>query len=312
MKVLVTGATGFLGKHLVQRLLKLPQVREIVGTTLHAERHVSDIWFGTRTPCWQLAYCNLEYEQRTADLMLRYQPDVVFHLAGRSRVREDPCDPTAVTRANVLSTHNLLAHCRPQTRFIYASSAAVYGSDVEGYDDGVIPLSPQSVYAASKVAGEALVEAYTSTGKVRGLSLRLANVVGKGKSYGLLHDVLTTLEDNDATLTLLGDSPGPCRQYLHVDDAVEAMVKLGFQNVYHAVNVASPGLLSVQAVVENIMFVYGRFKELRWAGKNANWVGDTNNCLLDTFVALAHGWQPQHSTSTAAVRQAVRDILEIE
>lgn len=313
MKALVTGGNGFIGKQVVKQLLANSEISYLVSISRSGEK--GWYWEG-RFETYQRGFrhlrCDVTDRQMVAALMEKYQPNIVFHLAGNPNIKSDENDPTGVTLVNVVGTHNLLVSCPEDSRFVLASSAAVHG-DMAGRGDWLKeydPLAPNSVYGATKVAAEALMGAYISTGRVRGLSLRLVANVGVGQSHGLLKDLLFKLKHNP-TLELIGDEPGSRKPFVHVGDTARAIVHLGLNAAANGVvNVSHDDSLTVLDVAEIAMKETGVVKPIRWLGESANWKGDNRVVRIDSSLAWKLGWKPICETSRSSIVRGIEDLWE--
>lgn len=243
-------------------------------------------------------------------LLGAYRPDVILHLAGKATVKEGE-DPSACTAHNTLVTHNLLAHCSAGVRFVFTSSATVYGTcwdkpHAEGDD-----CRPNSAYGASKVACEWLLQTYGRLGAVKPVVVRLAAQVGLGATHGLLLDLVRKLADGGDNLNLIGHPPGSVKPFTHVRDTAGFLVKLALDSSWEGVvNVSGEGSLSVKEVAELVMGRVGVVKPVVWLGEGANWPGDDPVVRLNTTRAGLLGWEPKYGTSGEAVRQAAGELWD--
>lgn len=316
-RILVTGATGFIGSHLTRALRSKYPNSKIVGVSRSArtypyELNLNQYRDGSYHEPFEMANCDLTQEGLVASLMLRYRPDAVFHLGAVSTIKPNDSDPCLVTRANVLSTHHLLAYAKPRSRFVLASSAAVYG-DGGGYpfveDD---EARPTSAYGASKVAAEALVRAYRRSGAVSGLILRYAATVGAGATHGLLKDLVAKLKSGSDHLDLLGNFPGSVKPFTHVSDVADGTVHFAESAVGSPLNLANFDSVSVADVAETVMRTLGVQKPVRFLGEAANWKGDNRLVQIDSSAAVDFGWKRNYPSSLAAVERAVKDMEGIQ
>jgi UDP-glucose 4-epimerase len=222
VKALVTGGAGFIGSHLTDRLL----------ADGHEVLVVDDLSTGRREQVPPGA------EWRELDitdpgllpLVAGFGPEVVVHLAAQMDVRKSVADPLHDTRTNVLGTVNVLtaAHAAGARKVVFASSGGtVYGEPEAVPVTEDAPLRPASPYGAAKVAGEAYTAAF---GRLHGLAwtaLRLGNVYGPRQDphgeAGVVAIFGTALLEGRQTL-VFGDGT-TSRDYVHVDDVVEAVVQ---------------------------------------------------------------------------------------
>src|SRR2546429_222907 len=222
-KCLVTGGAGFIGSHLVERLVALG----------HAVRVVDNLSTGDRANLAGMEddieflrgdLCEVEVCRRAVAGI-----EVVFHVAALPSVPRSLKDPWGSHAANVNATMRLLEAClvAKVTRIIYSSSSSVYGdTPVLPKTEAVEPL-PRSPYAASKLAGEQYVLAFARAGLIEGVALRYFNVFGPRQSphsaYAAVVPafLLAVLEQGEAKL--FGDGT-QTRDFTYVDNVVDANV----------------------------------------------------------------------------------------
>lgn len=197
MRVLVTGASGFVGRHLT-RALAAHDVVPFVGDVRDAK-----------------AYAALG------------PVDVVYHLAARASVPDSIRDPAATWDVNVNGTLRLLEWARGggARRVVLVSSAHVYGKPERAFVDETHPLRPVTPYGASKLAAEALAQSYHATYGLETVVVRPFNMYGPGQAGGfVLQDILQQLKEG-RKLTL-GD-PRPVRDFTYITDAVDMLARAG-------------------------------------------------------------------------------------
>ncbi len=311
MKVMVTGGRGFIGHHLVRRLMQEGAIKRLVRVSRQAcEGHpLLETGRLAGLPVLDDARCELTDRHDVRELMRTHRPDVIFHLAADPIIKRCEEDPFAVFSTNVSTTHHLLEYCPEGCRFVLASSAAVYGDRAcYGADENQAP-SPTSAYGASKVAAEALCLAYQELGKVRSVCLRLVANVGRGASHGVVRDLLCKFLSDATELDVIGTHPGSTKHYVHVDETARAFVHFGLSaSLSGTYNVANDDAISVLSLASALMRAAGKYKSIRWLGEEANWKGDNRTVLLSNKKASWAGWHTKQ-TSYDAVFLGVTDML---
>lgn len=299
MRILVTGASGFIGCNLV------PLLRGS-GHDVMACCHsfVAD------------GYDSVQFDitsaSQTRMVARNYCPHAIVHLAGHSTVAGCDGEPSKMTAINVQGAHNLLAYAPKDCRFVLASSCSVYGRSriIDDDFDEYSRTNPESPYAATKLAAEALVKAYTNLGNVRGISARLVAQVGPHSTHGLFHDVVRKLRSDSEFLELLGDCPGSMKPFMHVKDTCLALRALaeGDCSDCGILNIAPGGSLSVADFAEICMQEFDIRKPVKWLGWDANFAGDSPYLFISNQRFMDRVCGRYSMSSTEAVRQAIRDV----
>lgn len=303
MRALVTGSTGFLGRHLMDALRADGRFRKVFGVS----RTAQDFYAYDADSDVQVTQEALDLEDaRWVKRRVRlFSPQVVFHLAADSNTR--PQEGDAMLRTNVLGTHNLLEALPRGCRFVLASSATVYG---DGPPDHPLPEGffhrPTSVYGASKSAAEALCWAHQR--KVSPLILRYVANAGKHATHGVVLDLCKKLAGPSEELELIGAEPGTAKPYMHADDTVSATILLALTGCRWTFNVAPADQISISAVAAAVMEGFGVTKPPRWLGETSTWEGDNPSVLVNNKRLLSTGWLPRHRTSREAVRAAAAEL----
>jgi len=240
--------------------------------------------------------------------------DVVFHLAANPEIRAGTQDTELDLKQGTIATYNVLEAMRLNglKRIVFASSSAVYGeTPVQPIPEDYGPLQPISLYGASKLASEGLITTFCNLFNMQTWIFRLANVVGKRATHGVIIDFIGKLKQNSGELEILGDGTQE-KPYIHVDDCVEGIL-FGFQHSNDQVNVFNLGNGNAASVttigrmlIENMGLANVR---LKYTGGNRGWPGDVPQVRLDTSWMEKLGWKPKY-TSDEAIRRAIKDILE--
>jgi UDP-glucose 4-epimerase len=198
--------------------------------------------------------------------------------------------------------------------FVFLSTSAVYGdaATVPTPED-YTPMRPISLYGASKLAAELLLEAWARQGDRKAIVFRFANVVGGRATHGVIVDFVRKLRENPRELEILGAPPGTTKSYVHIADCV-AGILAGWRAAsppFTVYNVASEGQTSVAHIAEEVSRQLGLKPAWRWTGGvdgGRGWKGDVRNMALSIEKLRASGWEPRHS-SDDAVAAAVAGVL---
>jgi UDP-glucuronate 4-epimerase len=226
--VLVTGAAGFVGSHLADRLLR--DGWEVTGVDNFDDFYAPGL--KRANVAEQLnhpAYSFVETDIRDPDAMatrLARRYDVVVHLAAKAGVRPSIASPILYQEVNVRGTQNLLefARTRQIPHFVFASSSSVYGvnPNVPWHEDDHV-LRPISPYASTKVGGELLGHVYSHLYDIRFVALRFFTVYGPRQRPDLAIRKFANLLLNGERLPFYGDGSSR-RDYTYIDDIVDGIV----------------------------------------------------------------------------------------
>ncbi len=226
-RVLVTGGAGFIGSHLVERLLARGDLVRVVDSfdPFYDPRAKRDNTrgFGNQVEI-------VESDIRDADAMERvfrqFKPDIVAHLAARAGVRPSLAQPRLYAEVNVTGTINLLELTRRYgaRKFVFASSSSIYGVNQKTPFAEADPVTkPISPYAATKLAGEHLCQVYHHLYGIEMVVLRLFTVYGPRQRPDLaIHKFSRAIERGDP-ITVYGNG-STCRDYTHIDDVMRGIL----------------------------------------------------------------------------------------
>jgi UDP-glucose 4-epimerase len=311
MRILVTGGAGFIGSHLVDRLVrdgyKVRAVDNLSSGRVENIKHHLD------ANTVELIIGDLKDPQIALKAVEGI--DVVFHFAANPEVRVSTTNPEVHFNENVVATFNLLEAIRGKSvkELVFASSSSVYGEPEEIPVDENAPIRPVSVYGASKAACEALIHAYTKLYGVKTVVLRYANVVGPRLRHGVVWDFINKLFRNPLELEILGDGK-QVRSYIYIDDAVEATIvawrKTNSQ--FEVYNVGSEDWITVDEVADEAIKAMGLSnvkKICKPVLHGVGWPGDVKRIALKIGKIKRLGFKPAMN-SREAVRTTVRMLLE--
>jgi UDP-glucose 4-epimerase len=311
MSIVVTGGAGFIGSHLVDKLVELGFSVKILDNlssgSLENIKHL-------------LARKNIEfihidiknYEELKKALR---NVETIFHFAANPEVRVSTINPEVHFKENIVATFNVLEASRTSEvrEIVFASSSSVYGEADNIPVPEEAPVKPVSVYGASKASCENLLHAYSVLYGLKTLVLRYANIVGPRLRHGIIYDLLIKLTRNRSELEVLGDGE-QIRSYLHVRDAINATL-IAWKYIkerYMVLNIGNKDWISVKDVV-NIVLRETGLRGIKVIYKpilhGIGWLGDVKRIALDVKRIESLGWKPTMSSENA-VADTVRCLIK--
>lgn len=280
-RVLVTGGHGFLGKHLVKTLYP-----SVVGSAPSSDA------------------LDITNEDKVKFHLKSFQPEIIYHLAAISSPSADVSEDK-MWRTNVDGTRYLLEHAPVGCRFIFASSVVVYGTTPFPVHEYCSTMYPTSYYGLTKAVGESLVSMYSRMNKVNGTSVRLCAIVGEGMTHGALKDIIRKAKVDTNTLELMGKAPGSIKPYLHVSDAVNAIIAIAKLNYADILNVTPCDSISIETMARLVVStVSPNEKTFTWTGQTFK--GDNTEININSD-ALCQYYRLRFPTSRAAIMQAISE-----
>jgi UDP-glucose 4-epimerase len=312
--ILVTGAAGFIGSHLTDKLLSLRY--KVVGFDNLSAGTKANLRNAMKDPRFRFVEGDLLHRKETQHAV--GDCSLIFHLAADPEVRVGEEDPERHFRQNLVATYNLLdaiRRRRTDTRVVFASTSTVYGeASVIPTPEDYGPLLPISTYGATKLGCEALAASFTQLAPLSVAIFRFANVVGDRSRHGVIYDFIAKLKKNPKELEILGDGT-QSKSYLHVDDCVEAFLmplKDSFwKNAVEVLNIGSEDQINVlrlaKVVTETMRLKDVAFRTTQPPGGRA-WPGDVKVMQLDVSKIKKLGWQCKRD-SEDAIRLAAEELI---
>jgi UDP-glucose 4-epimerase len=303
-RAFVTGGAGFIGSHVVDRLAQVAaNVTVYDNFSTGQERFISH---HAGNPKVRVVRADVLDSERLNKEMAGC--DFAFHLQANADVRGGIRRTRVDLEQNTIATWNVLEAMRINEikRIVFASSATVYGEpDVFPTPESYAPLQT-SLYGASKLAGEAMVQAYSEYFGITCYIFRFVSWIGERYSHGVIFDFVKKLRDNSRMLEILGDGKQR-KSYLDVIDGVNGI----FHAVEHAqelknvFNLGHDEFMNVVDLADIIVEELG-LKSVRYhtTGGERGWLGDSPFVHLDTTKIKALGWQPQVS-----IEQGIRNTV---
>lgn len=314
MRILVTGGAGFIGSHLVDRLMEQGYDVRVVDDLSAGSLDNIKQWINNKR--FEFLKGDLR-DKEVAEKAVK-DVEVVFHLAANPEVRIGAQSPELLYETNVLITYNLLEAMKKEKvkYLVFTSSSTVYGdAKIIPTSEDYAPLEPISVYGGAKLAAEALISGYAHTFDIKSLVFRLANIIGERSNHGVIYDFINKLKANPNRLEILGDGTQR-KSYLHVSDTVEGMLCLfekfrEERKIYDVYNLGSDDWITVKEIAEIVSKEMGLNPEFYFTGGvdgGRGWKGDVKFMRLSIEKAKSKGWKPKMN-SYEAVRRTVQELL---
>jgi len=290
-KILVTGGAGFIGSHLVDRLVKDNEVRVIDNLSSGKKKFVN-----RKAEFVQKTILEKEIDKHFKGI------DMVYHVAANPDVRLGAEDTKVHLEQNVLATYNVLEIMRKNgvNKIAFTSSSTVYGHALMPTSEDYGPLKPESLYGASKLACEALISSYCYTFGMQSWLFRFANIIGERSNHGVIYDFIQKLKNNPEELEILGNGKQE-KSYLYIKDCVDAMIfttKNSNEKV-NIFNIGSEDAISVTDIARIVSEKLGLRPKFKFIGGERGWKGDIPKMLLSIEKLKSMGWAPEYCSKKA-------------
>src|SRR5208282_4526215 len=308
--IFVTGAAGFIGSSLVNRLLA--NGKRVVGWDNFSTGQREFLESALKNPKFKL----IEGDCLDLSALIHAMAgcDFVFHLAANADVRFGLDHPHKDFQQNAVATFNVLEAMRDNgiKRIAFSSTGSVYGEAdiIPTPENHPFPVQT-SLYAASKLAGEGFIHAYCEGYGFEGYIFRFVSILGERYTHGHVLDFYKQLLAHPGHLKILGDGTQR-KSYLYVQDCVSAMLhvmNLGTaKKATHGVEIYNLGndeYVQVNDSIKYICATLGLKPKLEYTGGNKGWVGDNPFIFLDTKKIRATGWK-----TTLTIEQSIIRTLQ--
>jgi UDP-glucose 4-epimerase len=303
----VIGGAGFIGSHLIDRLVERGSVTAYDNMTVGKRAFIADHLASKRVELIEADA--LELDKLTAAMKGH---DVVFHLAANPEARWGLERTRLDLEQGTIATYNALEAARLNgvKKFVFSSSGTVYGNVEHACGERDLGMLPISLYGASKFAGEAMISAFVECFGLEGYICRFGNVVGPRGTHGAILDFCKKLKAHPDVLDVLGDGR-QAKPYLHVTDCTAGILHV----LDHAANekpaifnLAPPDSTSVKRIAELCVAASPNpSARIEYAGGAQGWPGDVPKSLIKPDKLAALGFRVRH-TSDDAVKISVAEV----
>ena len=302
MKYLVTGCAGFIGSHLVDRLLN--SGNEVVGLDNLSTGYIKFISSASKNKNFKFVEIDLFSDSSISDWF--NEVDAVFHFAANADVRFGIDYPRKDLEQNTIVTYNLLEAMRKNNvkKIIFSSTGSLYGESplIPTPENGPFPIQT-SLYGASKLACEGLIEAYSEGFGFQSYIFRFVSILGERYTHGHVFDFYKKLKLDPTILDVLGDGKQK-KSYLYVQDCIDAIF-LALEKSHEKVNLFNLGVDGYCEINNSIEWICDELSvrpAIKYSGGDRGWVGDNPFIYLDTKKIQSLGWKPKISIKEGVIR----------
>jgi UDP-glucose 4-epimerase len=311
-KYFIAGGAGFIGSHLVRRLLKEESNCSVViydnfssGKMWHLDEVIGD----DRLKVIQSDIKDIEALKRAME-----GSEIVYHFASNPDIAKAMTQPDVDFWEGTYLTNNVIEAMRTSgvRKILYASGSGVYGDAKDAVtNEDYSPQLPISTYGASKLACEVLLCSYCHMFDFKAAAFRFANVVGPNQTHGVGYDFVRKLRDDNTTLKILGDGT-QSKSYIYVTDVLDAMrlIEKNHLEGYSYFNVSTLDHVTVTEIADIVKGLMGLDRvAYEYTGGDRGWKGDVPVVRIDSSKIRKLGWTNKY-TSAEAIANSVKSIIE--
>jgi len=300
--VFVTGAAGFIGSNLVDRLLR--DGKRVVGWDNFSTGQERFLEPAKANPAFTLIRGdNLDSAALRAGMK---GCDFVFHLAANADVRFGTDHPERDLEQNTIATFNVLEAMRANSirRIAFSSTGSIYGEAavIPTPEDAPFPVQT-SLYGASKLAGEGMISAYCTGFGYQAFLFRFVSILGERYTHGHVFDFYEKLLRDPSRIEVLGNGKQR-KSYLHIQDCLDAIMHVigkGSEGV-NLFNLGTNEYCCVDDSLGWICEMLGIKPVREYTGGERGWIGDNPFIFLDTTRIRATGWKPKNTIRESVLK----------
>jgi len=299
---IVTGCAGFIGSNLVNRLLTLGY--SILGIDNFSTGQQEFLKNALKNPAFKLVEGDLL--NLSALIQAFNGGDMVFHLAANADVRFGTTYPEKDLQQNTIATFNVLEAMRANgiKKIVFSSTGSIYGesSVIPTPEEAPFPVQT-SLYGASKLACEGLIEAYCEGFGFKGWIFRFVSILGERYSHGHVLDFYKKLLVDPRNLEVLGNGRQR-KSYLYVHDCIDAML-LSIERTQDKLNIFNLGTNEYCEINDSARWIseyLGLNPKFSYTGGERGWIGDNPFIFLDTKKINSLGWRPKLTIKEAIIK----------
>jgi UDP-glucose 4-epimerase len=302
MRFVVTGAAGFIGSNLVDRLLSLGH--EVTAFDNFSTGQREFLAEAAKSPKFKLVEGDLLDLPAITKAVAGH--DFVFHFAANADVRFGTQHPRKDLEQNTIATFHVLEAMRAGgvKRMGFSSTGSIYGeAEVIPTPEGCPFPVQTSLYGASKLAGEGMISAYVTGFGYQAFIFRFVSILGERYTHGHVYDFYNKLLDDPTTIQVLGNGKQR-KSYLYVQDCLDAMLTV-VEKSKRPLTIANLGTDEYCCVDDSLGWIcaeLGVNPRRVYTGGERGWIGDSPFIFLDTSYVRSFGWKPKLTIREAVVK----------
>lgn len=302
MNYFVTGAAGFIGSSLTDRLLADGHI--VIGYDNFSTGQEEFVAAALQDKNFTLVRADVLDLHALTKAMRGVE--FVFHFAANADVRFGTEHPRKDLEQNTIATYNVLEAMRANDikRIAFSSTGSVYGEAKKfpTPEDAAFPIQT-SLYGASKLAGEGLISAYCEGFGFQGYIFRFVSILGERYTHGHVFDFYKQLLEHPNELNVLGNGLQR-KSYLYIQDCIDAMLTVT-EKAQEKVNIYNLGTDEYCEVNNSIGWICEHLKlgpQKNYTGDERGWIGDNPFIFLDTAKVRSLGWKPKLTIQQGIVK----------
>lgn len=310
MRALVTGGAGFIGSHLIDRLVSRGDQVTVLdnmssGKLEFIQQHVDS---------GNVTLINGDITDFDDVKKVMKDIDCVYHLAANPDIRLGTKITDTDLKQGTIATYNVLESMRifGVKRIVFASSSVVYGENAPmPTPESHGPCMPISLYGASKQAGEGLISSWVGTFGLQAWIFRFANIIGERGTHGVIFDFIHKLKANPECLEVLGNGLQE-KSYMEVGDCVDGILHIldNSDEPLNLFNLGSHDTSSVRRIAEIVIEETGyNGASIEYTGGDRGWAGDIPKARLSIDKMLSTGYDVRYN-SEEAIRHTAKCLID--
>ncbi|MDR3476829.1 MAG: NAD-dependent epimerase/dehydratase family protein [Gammaproteobacteria bacterium] len=309
MRYFITGCAGFIGSSLTDKLLQAGH--EVVGYDNFSTGQVEFLNEAKKSPHFTLVQADLMDRDTLTKAMKNI--DFVFHMAANADVRFGTNHPHKDLEQNAIATFHVLEAMRANnvSRIAFSSTGSIYGESqvIPTPESAPFPVQT-SLYGASKLAAEGMIQAYCEGFNFQSYIFRFVSILGERYTHGHVFDFYKQLLEDPSKLTILGNGKQR-KSYLYIQDCLDAMM-FAIEHAKDKINIFNLGTNEYCEVNNSIDWICNYLNvtpEKTYTGGERGWIGDNPFIFLDTARIRELGWKPKLSIQEG-IMQTIKYLKE--